>query len=403
MVRRAADAVEVPDAPLSSAMTGDRSRRSHPPGRTLAVGVLVVAAAAVVAVAFVGIRGSNTAVEVETPAEDGAAPNQPPPDGDEGTGEADTTAKPESDLQRRHAELAAALAEAELPRLTLTSEVGDYSNPWEPPPVRFELPAHWEGNREFVQTGTGTGGALFTRWASDESRDPERFVVVGGGPLGPPPDSESLQAQDGTTWEVSSLDVGIDVVAAFGQPTDGRGVVVFAGFSRDEWEHALRTAPTAYGYPVPGELPSDLRRPEVGGLDASPSTQLNYYFSNVRGPWESLQATVFLNGPPMWAELVGDRVLEAVGVEVEVLGSIGELTRCEWQGDVNVCAALRSEPDDPSVARTFHAELSAWRDGLRVDATVPIAGADESVTTQQVQAAFDLLGDSIVAARIPVP
>lgn len=403
MVRRAADAVEVPDAPLSSAMAGDRSRRSLPPGRTWAVGVLVVAAAAVVAVVFVGIRDSNTAVEVETPAEDGAAPNQPPSGGDEGTGEADTTGKPESDAQRRHAELVAALAEAELPHLTLTSEVADYSNPWKPPPVRFELPADWEGNREFVQTGTGTGGALFTRWAAEESRDPERFVVVGGGPLVSPPDSESVRAKDGTTWQVSPLDVGVDVVAALGEPTDGRGVIVFAGFSRDEWEHALRTAPTAYGYPEPGELPSDLLRPEVGGVDASPSNQLNYYFSNVRGPWESLQATLSLNGPPMWAELIGDRVLEALGVEVEVLGPIGELTRCEWQGDVNVCAALRSEPDDPSVARTFHAELSAWRDGVRMDAIVPIAGADESVTTQQVQTALDLLGDSIVAARIPVP
>lgn len=404
MIHRAADAVDVVGEPKSSAVADTPHRRRRSTGRSWLVGAVVAAAAALFLVAYVGGRASTTAVVVDQPADSGPTSQQPSTRDPDGSRESDPVEGTEGDPQKRNAALAAALAETEIPRVTLTAETADYSDPWKPPTVRFELPEDWQGNREFTEGGPVGNSSFFRLWAVDAAHDMGRFVVVGGGPVTPPAGSESIQAQDGTTWEVSALDVGVEVVVAVSQPTDGRGVIVFGGFSRDEWQHALRTAPTAYGAMQPGELPPDVIRVTWGGPGQSP-TMPGLGNSNERGPWNWLVTTAYTDRGPRWAELLGDRVNERLVGEVlpPGLGRIGELTRCEWQGDVNVCAAVEWRTDYVNADPSALAELSAWRDGLRMDATVTIAGDGESVTAQGVQDAFDLLGASIVAARIPVP
>lgn len=403
MIRRAADAVDVAGDPKLSAVADPPHRRRHSTGRSWLVGAVAAAAAALVVVAVVGGRAPTTAVVVDPPADSGPTSHQPRTRDPEGSRESDPVEAPEGDPQQRNAALAAALAETEIPRITLISETADYSNPWKPPTVRFELPEDWQGNTEFTEGGP-VGDRFYRLWAADGAHDMGRFVVVGAGPVAPPAASESIQAQDGTTWEVGALDVGVEVVVAVSQPIDGRGVVVFGGFSRDEWEHALRTAPSAYGAVQPGELPPDVIRAAWGG-PGYPPTMSGLASSNERGPWNWLVTTAYIDSGPRWAELIGDRVNERLAGQVAPpgLGRIGELTRCEWQGDLSVCVALGWRTDYVNGDTSAHAELSAWRDGLRMDATVTIAGDGESVTARQVQDSFDLLGASIVAARIPVP
>lgn len=398
-IHRAAASVDVPDRP-AAVHSGRRGRRdTSRTRRTLAIG-LVAAAAALVAGLIVA-DGPPSRLNAVAPAGGADERTEDRPDDEESSTttapESTTTLAPSAPVVAIDDATVAAFEQLALPAVSLTTRTADFSNPWVAPPVEFELPAGWDGSTEFTESGGGSGGLGFS---SDGDGPNGRFVLATWGVFERP--GEAVPARDGSTWAVTTVELdaasilGIssstELVAAVSEAIDGNVAVIFGGLERAEWEHALRSTTAAHG--INAEvLPNDLAE---GWRTSTGAARTERTFVNARGP-DLLFLGVDLsdNDRPLWADAVATDVARTLSAE---RSGPGPISRCDPAADVTVCASL--EPDH--VGTEIVVRLSAWRAGLRVDATLPVRTAAGHIGAHQLQDTVGLLGSVIDAIRIPV-